>query len=148
MTTNSVRQIISSILRRRGHLCLPVFLALWPYALPATSNAEVLTVKEFKALAPQKGEFEISGFVAKHYRCPPCPPEAMCKPCMPENVLVSGTQEILEQYPASGNYLVIFTDKSDALSLGKRYDFTVQVLTSKTSGYGEHDLRLRRYVER
>jgi hypothetical protein len=106
------------------------------------SRAEVLSVADFRRLAPAKGKFEVSGYIAKQYKCSPCPQEAICKPCMGNNVLLSEADELLQTYPSTGNYLVIFTDEPEKLSLGKPYLLKVEVLQTNTTGYQLQDLRL------
>jgi hypothetical protein len=106
-----------------------------------------MSVAQFRQLAPAEGEFEISGYIAKQYKCPACPPGATCKPCMKSNVLLSQVNELLQVYPSAGNYLVIFTDEPEKLLLGKSYVLKVEVLKNVTTGPGLHDLRLKSAVE-
>jgi hypothetical protein len=70
------------------------------------------------------GPFRIEGFVIDIYKCPPCPPQAMCKPCIPDNIVV--TNNIDEQDLSKVKRLRISTDKPEQFELKKKYSFTVR----------------------
>ena len=59
------------------------------------------------------------------YKCPPCPPGAMCKPCIPNNIVV--TDNIEEKDLSKIKRLRIHTDKPEQFELKKKYLFTVKV---------------------
>ena len=122
-------------------------ILLWCCLLPLDCYADVLSVAQFRQLAPTSGEHEISGYIAKRYRCPLCPAGAVCKPCMGNNVLVSQANELHTSYPSAGEFLVVFTDAPERLSIGKKYSLTVEVLESQTTGYGVRDLKLKSAAE-
>jgi hypothetical protein len=75
----------------------------------------------------------LKAYVLDVYRCPPCPPGAICKPCM-ENYFT-----VVEQKPVDimkiplGNRIRIFTNKSNDLTVGKQYIFTITFRNKKTS---------------
>jgi hypothetical protein len=66
---------------------------------------------------------------------------------MGNNVLVSDTAQAFESYPAGGDYVVVFTDYPQKLTLGAKYVLTVEVQRSKTTGYEINDLKLKGAVE-
>lgn len=111
------------------------------------SFADRLSVSEFRQRNPETGIFTITGYIAKQYVCPPCPPHANCKPCAEDQVLVSQVNQVLAEFPQNGNYLVVFTENPEKLRLGSLYAMTIEVLSSKSTGYGVHDLRLKEAVE-
>ena len=59
------------------------------------------------------------------YKCPPCPPGAMCKPCIPDDIVI--TDNIDQKEPSNINRLRIYDDKPDQFELNKKYTFTVKV---------------------
>ena len=111
--------------------------------LALSASDGILTVPQFRALAPVSGNFKLTGFVVHRYQCPPCPEGAMCKPCIGDHVVISESAELLQNYPPDGPYVVVFTPEPEPLSLGKRYIFNVEVLGRTMTGFGVHDLRLR-----
>ena len=126
-----------------------LFLMICISVLPDRGNAEVLSINQFRNLAPQSGEFQIKGYIVKHYECPPCPSPHLCEACMPDSVLISETDKLMESFPIEGNYLVITTPNSERLNLGKFYNLTVKVLDNSiyNSNYLVKDLELVRVGE-
>ncbi len=122
-------------------------LAIALVSLPLYCGAESLSVKEFRRLAPRQGKLEITGYIARQYRCLPCPSDVKCKPCMRSNVLVSSKEEILQIYPSEGDYIVVFVESPESLVLGKSYRMKVKVLGTETTGYKIRDLELETAVE-
>ena len=83
-----------------------------------------LTFNDLKRNDSIKGTFIIVAFVIQTYKCPPCPPNAMCKPCIGDHIVV--TDIIDEKDPALIQRLRIFTDKPGQFELKKKYSFTVR----------------------
>ena len=100
-----------------------------------------ISIAQLRALKAATGTYRVEGYVAKQYRCPPCPPGDQCKPCMRNNILLSETPESLISYPTSGNYLRVFTDQPELLQKEVRYRMTLRVLT-QNSPFGGHDTEL------
>jgi hypothetical protein len=78
----------------------------------------------------QKGDrddtpFRIEGYVIQTYKCPPCPPGAMCKPCIGDHIVI--TDNVKEADPTLVKHLRIFTDKPEQFELKKKYSFVVKV---------------------
>ena len=71
------------------------------------------------------GPFKIKGFVIDSYKCPPCPPGAMCKPCIGNHVVI--TDNLDEKDPALSKRLWVFTDKPEQFEVKKQYLFVVKV---------------------
>src|ERR1700686_941388 len=84
-----------------------------------------LTFSDLKRNDSIEGAFKIVGFVIQTYKCPPCPPGAMCKPCIGDHIVV--TDNIDEQDAALVRRLRIFTDKPEQFELKQKYLFTVKV---------------------
>src|SRR3979411_559512 len=70
-----------------------------------------LTFSDLKKNDSVEGQFKIVGFVIQTYKCPPCPPGAMCKPCLGDHIVV--TESIDKKDPTLIQRLRIFTDKPD-----------------------------------
>src|SRR5439155_24420882 len=92
-----------------------------------------LTFSDLKRNDSIKGEFIVVGFVIQTYKCPPCPPNAMCKPCLGDHILV--TDKVEEKDPAKIQRLRIFTDKPGQFELKKKYSFTVRVRGKAAPGH-------------
>jgi hypothetical protein len=86
------------------------------------------------------GPFRIEGFVIDIYKCPPCPPQAMCKPCLPDNIVV--TNNVDEQDLSKVKRLRISTEKPEQFELKKKYTFTVKVKGNVPSGRAIQDVDL------
>jgi hypothetical protein len=71
------------------------------------------------------GPFRIEGYVLDIYKCPPCPPGTMCKPCIPDNVVITDTANPKDL--SKINRLRIFTDKPEQFKQKKKYSFTVKL---------------------
>lgn len=67
---------------------------------------------------------------------------------MKDNVLISEQPQLLQHYPQTGEYLVVFTDRPADLRLGSSYKLTIEVLGAKSTGYGVHDVKLLRATEK
>src|SRR6266852_5383476 len=78
-----------------------------------------LTFSDLKRNDSIKGTFIIVAFVIQTYKCPPCPPNAMCKPCIGDHIVV--TDNIDQEDPVRIQRLRIFTDKPEQFELKKKY---------------------------
>ncbi len=86
--------------------------------------------------------FETEGFVAKIYTAPPCPPDTPCKPSMKDNIVISENNKTLETYDLSDKELILFTDKTAELELGKKYNVKIKITDAKTTGEDLNDIEL------
>ncbi len=95
---------------------------------------------------PGAGTFVVEGFVAKVYTCPPCPPGAMCKPCMGDNVVLSDAPAPIADYAGLGaRDLIVFVPSRadlDRLAVGRRVRLTVRARGTKTTSRPMNDLEL------
>jgi len=96
------------------------------------SELPLLTFGDLKAGKPVRGPFRIAAYVLDIYKCPPCPPPNQCKPCIPDNVVV--TDDIDAGDLSKINRLRIYTDKPDAFELKKKYVFTVKIKGAQIEG--------------
>lgn len=48
----------------------------------------LLKFSDLQKYDPANETFQIDGYVMDLYKCPPCPPGAMCKPCIPDNITI------------------------------------------------------------
>jgi hypothetical protein len=120
----------------RNVLIILVAVACLAFALPCSQTPTVsatqdttqappprLTFSDLKRNDAIKGEFIVVGFVIQTYKCPPCPPNAMCKPCLGDHIVVTDHPD--EKDPARIQRLRIFTDKPEQFKLQQKYSFTV-----------------------
>lgn len=101
-----------------------------------------MTISELNKENPSEGIFETKGFVTKIYTCPPCPPDAQCKPCMRENIIISEENNNLESYDLTEKKMIIFTNKAKTFSNGKEYKFKVKIVDGKTTSAKLNDAEL------
>ncbi len=92
-----------------------------------------LTFNDLKKNDSIKGTFIVVAFVIQTYKCPPCPPNAMCKPCVGDHIVV--TENLDEKDPARIQRLRIYTDKPEQFELKKRYSFTVRTRGKTAPGH-------------
>jgi hypothetical protein len=81
---------------------------------------------------PANRVFRIEGYVLDIYKCPPCPPGAMCKPCIPDNITLVDSPDRSEL--SKLKRLPIYTDKTDKFRFTGRYRLTVKVKGDLAAG--------------
>jgi hypothetical protein len=99
-----------------------------------------LTFGDLKRNDSIRGPFIVAGFVIQIYKCPPCPPGAICKPCLGDHIVV--TDNMNEKDAASIQRLRIFTDKPEQFELNKKYSFTVKTRGKTTSSHPIEEVTL------
>ena len=92
----------------------------------------VLRFDDLKAGKSVNGPFRIAAYVLDVYKCPPCPPPNQCKPCIPDNIVV--TDDIKAKDLSQIKRLRIYTDKADQFEAKKKYLFTVKVKGNAPAG--------------
>ncbi len=115
-----------------------------PSATPAPPNAP-RTAAQVAALHLTTGQLSLIGYVVSVYKCPPCPPQAMCKPCIGDHVVVSDSPAPVNGLGNMGpSDVVVFTERRqmDALAVGKRYRFDVKLGPGKMISKTLNDLLL------
>jgi hypothetical protein len=100
----------------------------------------LLTFHDLKNANGLEGTFRIEGYVIDIYKCPPCPPGAMCKPCIPDNIVITDATD--EKDLSKINRLRIFTDKPEQFELKKKYSFTVNLKNKLPAGQAITDVHL------
>jgi hypothetical protein len=100
----------------------------------------LLTFNDLQRNDSIEGPFRIVGAVIDIYKCPPCPAGAMCKPCIPDNIVV--TDNLDEKDLSKIKRLRISTDKPEQFELKKKYTFTVKVKGKVPSGRAIQDVDL------
>ncbi len=115
--------------KRTSTVILTIVCMMWTFSLSqgqdSTRKPPQVTFEDLQKNDGIEGPFRIEGYVKNIYRCPPCPPGAMCKPCIPDNIDV--TDNLDEKDPALIRRLRIFTDKPEKFELKKKYSFVVKV---------------------
>ncbi len=69
--------------------------------------------------------FQIEGYVLDIYKCPPCPPRGMCKPCIADNVTLTDTDDRSDL--SNLKRLRVFTEETDKFVMNGKYIVTVRV---------------------
>ncbi|HXI61755.1 MAG TPA: hypothetical protein VNF70_03560 [Pyrinomonadaceae bacterium] len=99
---------------------------------PPAQSLPLLTFDDLKAGKPVRGPFRIAAYVLDIYKCPPCPPPNQCKPCIPDNIVV--TDELDAKDLSQIKRLRIYTGKTDQFEAKKKYMFTVKIKGNAPSG--------------
>lgn len=116
----------------------------------SSADSGPLTVNEIHQLAPTSGTFTIVGYISSRFTCPPCPEESVCKPCMPDNVIVSETYDPNTKYTDHANHVTVLLPSNKKpeeteLTVGQRYELTITVEPSATMNFGLHNFKLQSY---
>jgi hypothetical protein len=107
---------------------------------PNQSPPPLLTFDDLQGSKPIDGPFRIAGYVLNIYKCPPCPRGAQCKPCVPDNIVV--TNDLEEKDLSRITRLRIYTDKPEQFELKKKCLFTVKTKGKLTPGHAIQDVEL------
>ena len=130
--------------KRTSTVILTSLCVMWTFAFSQDQDSirkpPLLTFEDLQKNDGVEGPFRIEGFVIDIYKCPPCPPQAMCKPCIPDNIDV--TDNIGEKDPSRIKRLRISTDKPEQFELKKKYIFTVKVKGKVPPGTAIQDVDL------
>jgi hypothetical protein len=126
---------------------LVVFYASWNLVIAAapTHDPPADSVSALIARNPSHGLFTVSGFVAKLFICPSCPPGANCKPCMGDNIVLSEDNRVIESYEQLGSHeVIIFATPSQVqkFRVGNYYRIRVEVLPNRTTSMAINNLRM------
>ena len=138
-----IRHTLTILITAACLMCAPSFSqAPAVYAFQDTTQPPPprLTFSDLKRNNSIKGTFIVVAFVIQTYKCPPCPPNAMCKPCIGDHLVV--TDNVDEKDPVRIQRLRIFTDKPEQFELKKKYSFTVKVRGKVPSGRAIQDVDL------
>ena len=114
---------------------------------PPAQNFEFTTISDLKEKRPDSGSFDIEGYVAKIFSCPPCPAGAACMPCMEENIVISERAVTVEAYTAlTRSELILFVQNPERLfMIGEKYQFSIRVRDERTTDEPINDLELVGY---
>ncbi len=68
-------------------------------------GSEITSIKAFKMSKEVNKSVMVEAIIVYVYRCPPCPPNAMCKPCDRDNVVLKDltSSETIKAYVQSGS---------------------------------------------
>lgn len=92
----------------------------------------LLKFSDLQKYDPANQIFRIEVYVRDINKCPPCPPGAMCKPCIRDNVTIVDSSD--QSDISKLKRLRVFTDKTDKFKLKKKYLLTVKVKGSIAAG--------------
>jgi len=99
-----------------------------PASAPAAPAAGSVTA--FLAQHPGSGSATVTGYVTYIYKCPPCPPNAKCKPCMGDNLVLSDAPKQVTDYADVGDGdLIVLADRAqlDTFKVGNRYRLDIDI---------------------
>ncbi len=114
-----------------------------PVASAPAPSGDALSVTGLRALKPKAlSTHRLRGYVVMRYTCPPCPPKALCKPCMGDNIVLSDDPKLHERYDLSDREVIVFTPTPVTFELGKQVTVKVRVLERQNSNKGIPDLEL------
>ena len=131
-----IRNALTILITAACLMCAPSFSqapAVSAFQDKSQTPPPRLTFNDLKRNDSIKGTFIIVAFVIQTYKCPACPPNAMCKPCIGDHIVV--TDIIDEKDPALIQRLRIFTDKPEQFKLKKQYSFTVRTRGKTALGH-------------
>lgn len=74
----------------------------------------------------------LNGFVLDVYQCPPCPPGAICKPCMENHISVTENKPGDITKISLEKRVRIFTFNQNGFDVGKKYQFTIAFQNKKS----------------
>ncbi len=78
----------------------------------------------------------VEGFVTHIYKCPQCPPNALCKPCVGDHIIISQD---------SGLKLRVFTKGMETFELGKKYTFAIRTIGVNLTPDSVNSFEILRY---
>ena len=102
-------------------------------AFSQTNKPVLLKFADLQKYDPANETFRIEGYVIDIYKCPPCPPHAMCKPCIADNITIVDTDDWKDM--SKLNRLRIYTDQTDKFVTKGKYLLTVQVKGNLAAGH-------------
>ena len=108
-----------------------------------TPEPPLLTFADLQQGDRDDAPFRIEGYVIQTYKCPPCPPGAMCKPCLGDHIVI--TDDVKVNDPALIKRLRIFTDKPGEFESKKKYSFVVKVRGKPQKGHAIEEVDLIRF---
>ena len=124
-----------------------IVLAILSVSLLATTasaqKTPTLTFDDLASYKPENQTFRIMGYVLDIYKCPPCPPRMICKPCIPDNVTI--VKKIDKDHLSSLVRLWILTDQTEKFTEGQRYLFTVKIHGDLAAGKPITDVDLVKF---
>jgi hypothetical protein len=130
--------------KRTSTVILTIVCVMWTFSFSQDQDSirkpPLLTFEDLQKNDGVEGPFRIEGFVIDIYKCPPCPPQAMCKPCIPDNIDV--TNNLDEKNPNLIRRLRIFTDQPEKFELTKKYSFVVKVKGQTPKGRAIENVEL------
>jgi hypothetical protein len=111
---------------------------------PPVQDYELITIRELKDSSPATGFFNVDGYVAKIFSCPPCPAGADCMPCMEENIVISEQAKTIEAYTSiSQSEMIIFAQNPERFfTSGENYFFSIRVRDQRTTDEPINDIEL------
>jgi hypothetical protein len=120
-------------MKRRTHLVVfGLILMASTVVFSQSAKPRLLTFADLQHYSPANETFRIEGYVLNTYKCPPCPPGAMCKPCIPDNITLVNSSDWSKI--SELKQLRVYTDLTDKFEAKKRYRVTVRVFGNINPG--------------
>jgi hypothetical protein len=98
----------------------------------ASATQGAMSIAAFLARKPTAGVYILTAYLDEVDVCQPCPPRALCKPCIGDHVVLSDAARAPQTpKPAGAQSLMVFATPADIAKLqsGRRYRFQVEVGT-------------------
>ena len=112
-------------------------------AFSQTPMPPLLTFNDLQKYDVNKANFKIAGYVIETYKCPPCPPNAQCKPCLGNHIVITNKAD--QKNLSMIKLLRIFTDNPKQFELKKKYLFTVKIRGKIETGHAIEDVDLTHF---
>ena len=105
------------------------------HPVPGTGPIESVKATTISALSRSpavSGNYSVEGYVVWKSECSPCPPNAVCAPCLPPSIVISEQNKKSESY--SGKELTIEVLDYASFVVGKRYSLTIHRMVLNSNG--------------
>jgi hypothetical protein len=112
---------------------------------PRHMNFPSVTFKELKDGDVKQEQFNVEGYVADVYECPPCPRGAMCKPCIPDYMDITETKDPSKNPAPPEERLRVFVKNPTQFEKGKRYLLSVKIAGRRKAGQRVEQVELIGY---
>lgn len=111
---------------------------------PAADLGTELTIGQLIAMRPESGRFTVEGYVQDVHHCPPCPKDAICKPCE-ETIWISSVWGAFKEPLSFDHDLLVHAPDATRFEMLGRYRITVDLSSHHVKDRPLPDLELRGY---
>jgi len=111
-----------------------------------------ITVNQLNAIKKHTDCIQVEGYVIHIYKCPPCPPNASCRPCNSPHfyIYTDPVTDRIAGVKANVYQTIVDADKTCQFKKNKKYTFTIERTVSKFEDTGKRTIlygnRLQAYT--